>query len=88
MKILFLGLIYVYRCCLRPFLSGQCRFWPSCSSYAEEAINKHGSLTGTFLTFKRLSRCHPWGGEGIDLVPESSAFGPKTKIFPNLEQKR
>lgn len=88
MKIVLLGLIYVYRGCVRPFLMGQCRFWPSCSAYGEEALHKHGSLKGICLTLKRLSRCHPWGGEGIDLVPERSAFLPKTKTSSNPEQKR
>ncbi len=47
-----------------------CRFYPSCSSYAAEAVELHGASRGGFLTVRRLVRCHPWGGHGIDLVPE------------------
>ena len=46
-----------------------CRFEPSCSQYATEAVRKHGALRGTWLTLKRLGRCHPWGGCGHDPVP-------------------
>lgn len=47
-----------------------CRFYPSCSSYAAEAVEVHGAARGSWLTVRRLTRCHPWGGHGIDLVPE------------------
>ena len=46
-----------------------CRYWPSCSNYAMEALEGHGALRGSALTFRRLVRCHPWGGEGVDPVP-------------------
>jgi uncharacterized protein len=47
-----------------------CRFVPSCSTYASEAIERHGAGRGSWLAIRRLSRCHPWGGHGVDLVPE------------------
>ena len=47
-------------------LGGQCRFVPTCSQYAIDAINKHGSLRGSWLTVRRICRCHPWGGSGYD----------------------
>jgi len=47
-----------------------CRYYPSCSNYAIEALETHGALRGGWLTLRRLSRCHPWGGHGVDLVPE------------------
>lgn len=50
-----------------------CRFDPSCSSYALEALERHGALRGTWLTLRRLVRCHPWGGHGWDPVPEGKA---------------
>ena len=47
-----------------------CRYWPSCSVYAAEALERHGAARGTWLAARRLSRCHPWGGHGVDPVPE------------------
>lgn len=63
-------LIAFYRSAISPFLTQRCRFYPSCSAYAEEAIRKHGPLSGGWLAARRLGRCHPWGGSGLDLVPE------------------
>lgn len=48
----------------------RCRFYPSCSAYAVEALERHGALRGSVLTARRLARCHPLGGHGVDLVPE------------------
>jgi putative membrane protein insertion efficiency factor len=50
-----------------------CRFYPSCSTYAVEALETHGAVRGTWLATRRLCRCHPWGGHGVDLVPEKKA---------------
>jgi putative membrane protein insertion efficiency factor len=47
-----------------------CRFWPTCSNYALEALEAHGFWRGSWLTTRRLARCHPWGGHGVDLVPQ------------------
>ena len=47
-----------------------CRYWPSCSQYAIEAIDRHGATRGAWLATRRISRCHPWGGHGVDPVPE------------------
>ena len=66
---LFVNLIRVYRVALSPLLAGACRFQPSCSSYAEEAIRTHGPGWGVVLAAKRLLRCHPFGGSGYDAVP-------------------
>ncbi|MDO8495561.1 MAG: membrane protein insertion efficiency factor YidD [bacterium] len=53
----------------KPFLAADCRFVPTCSEYAEEALLKHGAWKGTWLALKRIGRCHPWGARGVDLVP-------------------
>ncbi len=63
------ALILIYRYAISPFTPGTCRFHPSCSAYAEEALHTHGPLSGSFLAFKRILRCHPWGGSGYDPVP-------------------
>ncbi len=62
-------LIQAYRFALRPLLLGSCRFLPSCSDYAIEAITRHGPLRGGWLGLRRVCRCHPWGRGGIDPVP-------------------
>ncbi len=63
-------LIRLYQLMLSPWLGNNCRFLPTCSDYAAEAVEKHGAIKGSWLTLKRLCRCHPLGGEGIDNVPE------------------
>jgi putative membrane protein insertion efficiency factor len=63
-------LIRAYRLLLSPWLGSHCRFYPSCSSYAQTAIERHGLLRGAGLAIRRLSRCHPWHPGGIDQVPE------------------
>jgi len=67
--ILFLVLIRAYQLLLSPILGASCRFNPTCSQYGIEAIRKHGPFKGGWLTIKRISRCHPWGGHGHDPVP-------------------
>lgn len=58
-----------YRLLISPLLPPSCRYTPSCSVYAMEAITKHGPLKGTWLAIKRISSCHPWGGSGYDPMP-------------------
>jgi len=68
-KILIL-LIRGYQLIVSPWLGSHCRFYPSCSEYAQIAIAEHGVWRGLFLSIKRLSRCHPWHPGGVDPVPE------------------
>jgi len=69
------GAIRAYQYLLAPVLPAVCRHHPSCSRYAIEAIERFGPFGGGWLALKRLARCHPWGGEGIDPVPDADADG-------------
>jgi len=69
MKTVFLALIRAYQYALRPMLGSNCRFYPSCSDYAREAIEKHGALRGLWLAVRRVARCHPYHPGGFDPVP-------------------
>ena len=69
MKFLLLALIRIYQYAISPLLGRSCRFFPSCSEYAAEAVAKYGALKGARLGLKRLSRCHPWNSGGFDPVP-------------------
>jgi putative membrane protein insertion efficiency factor len=69
MRALLIGLINVYRWFLSPLLGQNCRFYPTCSCYAQEAIRHHGVLHGAWLAARRLGRCHPWHPGGYDPVP-------------------
>jgi putative membrane protein insertion efficiency factor len=64
-----IGLIRLYQAA-RAGRPSPCRYWPSCSSYASEAVSRHGALRGGWLAAARIARCHPWGGHGVDPVPE------------------
>jgi putative membrane protein insertion efficiency factor len=66
---LFILLIRLYRLAISPFLGPCCRFFPSCSDYAEEALSKHGIIKGLYLTIKRIVKCFPWHPGGYDPVP-------------------
>ena len=63
-------LIRLYQITLSPFIGRQCRFYPSCSHYAQEAIAEHGPLKGSLLAGRRLAKCHPFHPGGVDLVPD------------------
>ncbi|MEL7045734.1 MAG: membrane protein insertion efficiency factor YidD [Pseudomonadota bacterium] len=69
MKSVLVFLITAYQWCLSPWLGNHCRFHPTCSQYAKEAIETHGALRGSILALRRIGRCHPWASGGVDPVP-------------------
>jgi putative membrane protein insertion efficiency factor len=71
-----LGLIQLYKWTLSPLIGRDCRYFPTCSSYAAEAIRKHGAWAGSWMGGARLCRCHPWGGSGWDPAPERKPDAP------------
>lgn len=64
-----MGLVIAYRLLISPSLGSNCRFEPSCSAYSLQALRQHGAVTGSYLTLRRLARCHPWCDGGHDPVP-------------------
>ncbi|MEK6758568.1 MAG: membrane protein insertion efficiency factor YidD [Deltaproteobacteria bacterium] len=87
LRIPLMLLIRVYRLLISPILPPSCRFYPSCSEYAHEAIENHGALAGIFLSAKRISRCHPYSAGGFDPVPKDS-FIKSSQQQKNTETNR
>ena len=69
LSFLLLTVIYIYQNYISAFLPASCRYTPTCSQYSKESIKKHGPYKGFILTFKRIIKCHPWGGSGYDPTP-------------------
>jgi putative membrane protein insertion efficiency factor len=69
LKYILLGFVWIYQRLISPLTPASCRFAPTCSQYATEALNKYGPFKGGWLALKRIGRCHPWGGSGYDPVP-------------------
>ena len=76
LKHLLIRLITLYQFTLSLLIGNQCRFYPSCSQYTKEAIEKHGSVHGSLLGIRRICSCHPWHAGGFDPVPDTTALLP------------
>jgi putative membrane protein insertion efficiency factor len=88
-RLALIGAIRLYRGTLSGVLGSQCRFYPSCSRYAEEAIRIHGAARGTLMGVWRVLRCNPFGPGGVDEVPEGrSTHGPYDGVIPGREVAR
>lgn len=77
---LAIGAIRGYRLVVSPFLPMSCRFHPTCSAYGIEAIARHGAVAGLWLTLRRIARCHPWNGGGLDPVPQDSPLAGLARL--------
>ena len=72
---MLIKLVKIYQKFISPMLGQNCRFHPTCSQYAIEALGVHGTVKGTYMAVKRILKCNPWGGSGIDYVPGGNKHG-------------
>lgn len=101
MRALLLALLRAYQFLLSPWIGGSCRYWPTCSEYAREAIETHGAGRGSYMALARLARCHPYSAGGVDPVPmrfrwrcwcaehelESNGAGPTAGAGPGMSPR-
>jgi hypothetical protein len=80
--------VRAYRLVFSPWVGHNCRYHPTCSAYALEALDRHGALRGSWLAARRILRCHPWGGSGVDEVPPAPAASPPPSPSPRGGGKR
>ncbi len=85
-----IGVVKAYRLLLSPALGSSCRFEPTCSLYAIDALQMHGAMQGSYLTLKRIGRCHPWCQGGLDPVPAARAknAGLLTRLISPTSEKK
>ena len=88
MKILFILPIRFYRIAISPLMAPHCRFYPSCSAYAEEALRRHGAVKGLYLAIHRVLRCNPWADGGVDQVPEQFSLRRVATVTGTPESPR
>lgn len=81
---LLIGLVKAYRLLLSSWLGSSCRFEPSCSAYSLQALQQHGAAMGSYLTLRRLARCHPWCDGGLDPVPPMRSASLFTRLITSV----
>ena len=84
MKYVLIALLKAYRFAISPLYGQVCRYHPTCSAYALEAVQSHGALRGTWLAMRRVARCHPWAAGGFDPVPARNDRAPKNRRSSTL----
>ncbi len=84
MKYVLIALLKAYRFAISPLYGQVCRYHPTCSAYALEAVQAHGALRGTWLAMRRVARCHPWAAGGFDPVPPSKNRRSSTPLSSSL----
>lgn len=83
MKYVLIGVLKAYRFAISPLYGQVCRYHPSCSAYALEAVTVHGSVRGSWLSVRRLGRCHPWAAGGYDPVPTAASAASECQSAPD-----
>lgn len=84
LRFLLCALIRLYQWTVSPFIPPRCRYLPTCSEYAIEAIGRYGAIRGGWLALRRVGRCHPWGGSGYDPVPDDAK--PERAVRPGAHR--
>lgn len=87
-RMLLKGIVRAYQWGLSPLLPPSCRYTPTCSHYAIEALDTHGPAVGSWLAVKRICRCHPWGGHGYDPVPPAAGSASDEQTFRDTEREK
>ena len=87
MKYLLIGLLRLYRLLISPLYGQVCRYYPSCSAYALEAVTVHGSVRGSWYSARRVARCHPWAAGGVDPVPAKHSRSSSGHTSDNQTQQ-
>ena len=85
LRYLLIGFLRAYRLLISPLYGQVCRYYPSCSAYALQAVTEHGSVRGSWLAARRLTRCHPWAAGGYDPVPDRPSR-PRAGSSPSPQQ--
>ena len=84
-RALLIGLLKAYRFAISPLYGQVCRYHPTCSAYALEAVTVHGSIKGSWLAARRVGRCHPWAAGGYDPVPTKAGHHPNEEVQQQLD---
>lgn len=88
MKYVLIGLLKAYRFAISPLYGQVCRYYPTCSAYALESVQRHGAVKGSWLAVRRVARCHPWAAGGYDPVPPAASSAEETVESERVQHSR